>query len=339
MVSGETEDQRRTVACALELGINHFDTSSAYGLGASEVNLGRALGKRLQDVVITTKMHITPESLIANSIQTAVRRTLEGSLLRLRRESVDILMLHNPIYAERKFFPPHWPRAIAPGVSIEDLIGEAGIVQEVRKLQNEGKVRYFGIAASNSTPPEITKLLISTKVISIFNQVFNLMNPSAAFPIARKSPSVQYCESTPAYQDFKNVIPYASANGVSAQVIVPLGAGVLIDAVHQDAPAGTLPSAHAARFPGDGEYQKQIAIARRFYEIAHRHGMSLQELAYRFILSNSAVTTVVGGFSNTQHVKDGVHFANEGSIYASIIDELCGVWGAAAETEGSSLLR
>ena len=45
----------RAIHCALEFGINFFDTAGAYGLGLSEERLSRILGENRHNVVIATK--------------------------------------------------------------------------------------------------------------------------------------------------------------------------------------------------------------------------------------------------------------------------------------------
>ena len=50
------EASKKVVDKALELGVNHFDTADIYGGGHSEEFLGRALGSKRRDVVITTKV-------------------------------------------------------------------------------------------------------------------------------------------------------------------------------------------------------------------------------------------------------------------------------------------
>src|SRR5205085_8895633 len=96
MVRGEPADQERTIARALEVGVNYFDTAVQYGDGASEKNLGRVL-KRLKpaDAVVGTKVRI--KSADFGRIGDAIAASLEGSLQRLGREQVDIFHLHNEI--------------------------------------------------------------------------------------------------------------------------------------------------------------------------------------------------------------------------------------------------
>ncbi|MFL5006352.1 MAG: aldo/keto reductase, partial [Microvirga sp.] len=96
MVRGDPADQERTIARALEAGVNYFDTAVQYGEGASERNLGRVL-KQLKpaDAVVGTKVRL--QAADASRIESAIRQSLEGSLERLGRDHVDVFYLHNPI--------------------------------------------------------------------------------------------------------------------------------------------------------------------------------------------------------------------------------------------------
>src|SRR5215210_6098479 len=98
MVRGEPADQERTVARAVEAGVNYFDTAVQYGDGASERNLGRVLKKlKVRDAVVGTKVRVPPADF--DRIGPTVTASLEASLQRLGRAQVDIFHLHNPITA------------------------------------------------------------------------------------------------------------------------------------------------------------------------------------------------------------------------------------------------
>ncbi|HMK67336.1 MAG TPA: aldo/keto reductase, partial [Stellaceae bacterium] len=59
MVRGAPADQERTVARALDVGINYFDTAVQYGNGASEENLGRVLRTlKPRHAIVGTKVRI-----------------------------------------------------------------------------------------------------------------------------------------------------------------------------------------------------------------------------------------------------------------------------------------
>src|SRR5437016_10459359 len=96
MVRGDPADQERTVARALEAGINYFDTAVQYGNGASETNLGRVLRAKQRDTLhVGTKVRIPSADF--NRIAEVASASLDGSLRRLAMDHVDIFHLHNPI--------------------------------------------------------------------------------------------------------------------------------------------------------------------------------------------------------------------------------------------------
>ena len=59
MVRGESADQERASAWAIDVGVNYFDTAVLYGNGESETNLGRVLHKlKPAGVVVATKVRV-----------------------------------------------------------------------------------------------------------------------------------------------------------------------------------------------------------------------------------------------------------------------------------------
>jgi aryl-alcohol dehydrogenase-like predicted oxidoreductase len=133
MVRGEPSDQERAVARALELGINYFDTAPVYGNGESEKNLGKLLAALRPDVFVGTKVHV-PQAEFGR-IAEAATASLEASLRRLGREQVDLLQLHNNISHDSK----------------GDVIAARSVLEEVvpalQLLQQQGKIRFYGITA------------------------------------------------------------------------------------------------------------------------------------------------------------------------------------------------
>jgi aryl-alcohol dehydrogenase-like predicted oxidoreductase len=127
-------DSVRAIQAALDGGVNWVDTAPFYGWGHAEEVVGRVLAGR-EDVLVFTKcgtlrrhngddyMDLSPES---------VRRGCEESLLRLRRERVDLLQFHDP---DRN-------------VPIEESWGA------LQELVAEGKVRYGGLS---NHPPELVE--------------------------------------------------------------------------------------------------------------------------------------------------------------------------------------
>jgi aryl-alcohol dehydrogenase-like predicted oxidoreductase len=127
---GDVRDEESLAALrrAYDLGTNFFDTADVYGRGHSEELIGQALGDVRPHVLIATKAGIdfyrgepTRNNFDPQYIRTAIERSLE----RLRTDYIDLFQLHNP------------PQKLAR---------ETGIWEELRLLQREGKVRYFGVS-------------------------------------------------------------------------------------------------------------------------------------------------------------------------------------------------
>src|SRR5438477_6604112 len=98
MVRGDPAEQTRAVRRALEAGITYFDTAPSYGDGRSEENLGRTLRElgAWARVTVGTKVRLSAEERADPA--TAIRASIEQSLRRLGRESVDLLQLHNSVW-------------------------------------------------------------------------------------------------------------------------------------------------------------------------------------------------------------------------------------------------
>ncbi|MEV7070716.1 aldo/keto reductase [Streptomyces sp. NPDC093990] len=95
----DDEESVRAVRRALDLGITFFDTADTYGAGHSERVLGRALGKRRDDVVLATKWgNVFDEDTRTLTGQddtpAYARRALTASLGRLGTDHIDLYQLH-----------------------------------------------------------------------------------------------------------------------------------------------------------------------------------------------------------------------------------------------------
>jgi aryl-alcohol dehydrogenase-like predicted oxidoreductase len=78
MVRGDPFDQERTVARAIDTGVNYFDTAVQYGNGESEKNLGRVLQSlKPANVIVGTKVRLPSGDF--GGIVDAVAKSLEGS--------------------------------------------------------------------------------------------------------------------------------------------------------------------------------------------------------------------------------------------------------------------
>lgn len=119
---------------AVERGVTFFDTAEVYGPFINEELLGEALAPLRGQMVIATKFgfNLDPKfdprgmkgSAGLNSRPEHIRQAVEGSLTRLKVETIDLLYQHR----------------VDPDVPIEDVAGA------VKDLIQEGKVKHFGLS-------------------------------------------------------------------------------------------------------------------------------------------------------------------------------------------------
>lgn len=338
MTNGSAAEQLAAVEAALDCGINHFDTAAFYGFGASEIYLGQALraaGAAARDAIVTTKVAIGREFLETADIRRAVRQSVEQSLFRLRRDAIDILLVHNAPNRTRKPYDPDFngPRVAAlmnaylPRLTFDDIAGEDGIVEEVELLVREGKVRCFGLSGQDNDPM-VMKALIEAGKIAIFNQTYNLLNPSAGMPAARAGRCLTggFAEAQhELFVEFEDVIEVAHQAAVAVSVISALAAGALTDAALAGTPPETV-SRRANRFPFEGEFERNVALARLFAPIAADAGMSLTELAVRFVLSTPGVTTLAAGISTADQAVAFCQAAEHGPLPEDVVSRFAAIW-------------
>src|SRR5437773_8628446 len=133
MVRGDGADQERTIARALDAGVNYFDTAVQYGDGESEKNLGRVL-KSLKpaNAVVATKVRVPPEEF--GGIAAAIDRSLDGSLQRLGLQRVDIFHLHNPIALT----------SAGSSLGFRQVLDD--VVPAFERLRAAGKISFLGFS-------------------------------------------------------------------------------------------------------------------------------------------------------------------------------------------------
>jgi aryl-alcohol dehydrogenase-like predicted oxidoreductase len=129
-VAGTRQEMIALIRAAAERGINFFDTAEVYGPFVNEELVGEALAPVRDQVVIATKFGFQidseedPHPVGLNSRPEYIRESVDGSLKRLKVETIDLLYQHR----------------VDPNVPIEDVAGT------VKDLIRQGKVRHFGLS-------------------------------------------------------------------------------------------------------------------------------------------------------------------------------------------------
>lgn len=251
-----------------DAGINMIDTANVYNGGTSEEILGRLLKGRRDAFILATKAGMPSEDAAGHPplSRAAIRSCLEASLRRLGTDYVDVFYLHQP---DRS-------------TPIEETLG--AVADAVRA----GSVRHLGV--SNHSAWQIAEL--------------GRVARESGFPVPVLSQPLYNLLARRIEDEY---VEYAATAGLVNIVYNPLGGGLLTGKHHFD----QAPDA-AGRFgtSGLGPMYRQRYWDRRlmeaveaFREVAARGGLTLVELAFRWLLGRPAVGAILLGASRTEQLR------------------------------------
>lgn len=156
-VFGEVEDRENAIKVLQEAvanGVNFIDTAEAYGPKFNESLIADALHPYKHDLLIATKGGFDrpgPNNWVPNGNPEKIRQDIEGSLQRLKVDSIDLWQLHR----------------IDPKVNVADTL--APVIEAVK----EGKIKYVGL--SEVTIDQIKQVQDILPIVSVQN-MYNLAN-------------------------------------------------------------------------------------------------------------------------------------------------------------------
>lgn len=162
-------DAQEIIEAALEGGIRFFDTAEGYQDGESERRYGKFLTPKYRErVFLMTKTHAFDAA--------GAREDLEGSLRRMKTDTIDLWQLHSLR-------------------SPEDTDGrlEEGVLEVAREAKASGKVRHIGFTG-HSNPEAHLRMLEKTRGSNVFTACqmpVNVVDPSYHSFIEQVIPELQ----------------------------------------------------------------------------------------------------------------------------------------------------
>ena len=259
----------RAVHRALDLGINYFDVAPAYGNGKAEEALGIALEGRSEEVIIGTKVRVPGDDL-ANATA-AVQRSMETSLRLLKRDSVDILHVHNRFTENRGDVPN--------SLSADDVMGP--VLEAYQAVQQAGKTRFIGLSAMDHDVPTLNKIM-DTGDWDTMLAYYNLLNQTAQSP---PPPGVNLFD-----------------NGQNILLAKKHDMGVVGIRSHA---AGALTSGVDRPVPPDNELLRQdVASAAQLGFLLDGNIKNLSQAATVYCLMNEDIHTTVPGVKNVAETEE-----------------------------------
>ena len=259
----------RALQRALDVGINLFDTAAGYGVGHSEQLMGKALAGHRDDVIIVTK----GGNIYDPEIKYYARDSRYETILANCDESLRNL---GTDYVD--LYLVHWPDYDTP---IEEPM------RAFDALRAQGKIRFGGV--SNFTPDLLEGAL-------------------AAHPIVADQLGYHMLDR----RHGEAIIPYCREHGLGVMAYGSLAHGMLTGAftaeTRFDDDDWRIRTGHAFGLPlflGD-HFAANVAAVDRLKPLARRAGVTLPQLALRWVLREPAVTTALVGCRNPEEVDAAV---------------------------------
>jgi myo-inositol catabolism protein IolS len=270
----------RAVGRALDLGINCFDTAEGYGMGASEVALGQALGRRRDEAIVVSKfgMNYRDRPNLRDSSRERVMISIDKTLKNLGTDYLDVYLVH-------------WPDRNTP---FEETM--AALDDVVR----DGKVRFVGL--SNFKLEEI-EACMAVRRVDVVQYGWNL------FDRRMQQAILPYCE-----QQGVGFMAYGSlAYGLLTGTFTEDHDFGSADWRARQGNMGAI-KIFAALF-GPEKFKDNVRAVNELQGVAARYGKSLPQLALRWATSHPAVSTALVGCRTVAEVED-----NDGAVGWSISD-------------------
>lgn len=252
---------------AVKNGVTFFDTADVYGNGKSETLIGRFLKEsQPQDLFIATKLGRGGEpGWPENFTLAAMRQHTENSLRRLGVESLDLTQLH-----------------CVP----TDVMRQGEIFEHLRTLQSEGKIQRFGASVESM---EEARLCLQQDGLASLQIIFNIFRQKPIFTLFDE----------------------AQSKGVALIARVPLASGLLSGKFKRDT---HFDKEDHRNFNRDGQafnvgetfaglpFEKGVELSDTLKSMVPE-GMTMSQMALRWILDFDAISTVIPGASSHAQVQ------------------------------------
>lgn len=258
---GDSDDSvsRQAIHASLDAGINFFDTADIYGLGHSEKLLGETIGQN-KEVVIATKVGNVSrnDQFTVDYSKEYILNACEESLRRLQRDVIDYYQLHTARLSH---------------------LQQGDCIEAMQLLQQQGKIRYWGLSLNTFDPMPEASFLIEKKSGNGFQLVLNLLNQKAL-----------------------DLFPAAAENGYGIIARMPLQFGLLTGKFDNGASFSN--SDHRKNRLTPEIINACSQSLQPVWELCKKYNCSKTQLALSYLLSYQQVSVVIPGIRTEKHVTD-----------------------------------
>lgn len=289
VIDANDETRREAIHRALSNGINWIDTAPSYGQGKSETALGWLLAELDEQPYLSTKVGLDLTKL--DDVAGQIERSVEQSLRRLNRDSVDLLQLHNPL----------GPSADAATLNVDDVLKNNGVADTFERLRDQGLMRFIGLTALGEAAA--CRQVIDSGRFDTAQVYYNMLNPSAG----RKMPAKW------SGHPYDGIIEACRRQDMGIMAIRILAAGVLATDIRTGREIPVSSETDVAK-----EEQRTRAV---FAALGGAYG-SRAQTAIRFALTNPDVSCAIVGLATLEHLDEALAGAESGPLPEDAVTEL-----------------
>jgi aryl-alcohol dehydrogenase-like predicted oxidoreductase len=267
---GETDvkEASRLIDICLEAGVNLFDTADVYSNGLSEEILGKAIGNKRQDLLISTKatFRLGEGPNDVGSSRHHIVRACEASLRRLKTDYIDIYHMHG----------------------FDGLTPVEETLETLDTLVRTGKVRY--IACSNFSGWHLMKSLAVSDHYGWTRYVAH---------------QVYYSLLGREYE--WELMPLGLDQGVGALVWSPLGWGRLTGKIRRNQPLPDVSRLEKTAENGPPIPIEQVYnVVDAIDIIAQQTGKNVSQIALNWLTGRPTVASVIIGARNEAQLRQNL---------------------------------
>ena len=273
---GMVMDQKNTnnvVSSAIDEGITLFDTADVYGnKGRSETFLGKALGKRRNQIILATKfgLAMSEDLYHKGGSRRYIMNSVEDSLRRLNTDYIDLYQIHRP--------------------DMETPIEET--LKALNDLITSGKVRYIG--CSNFSAWQLVESRWKVDILGLEN----FISAQNGYSVINRKIENDLSQLATKYSI--GILPY-----------FPLESGLLTGKYkYKEKPKkGTRLSAWSGRSEVINKFwsKENFEKLHKLEKVSKKYNHTIIELAFSWLLSRSYVSSVIAGATKVSQVKQNVN--------------------------------
>ena len=262
----DTEQTRKVVYKALDVGITLIDTADIYAMrGNSEIALGEVLGDRRKDMVLATKfgLKMSDDGVKSGGARRYIVRAVEDSLRRLKTDYIDLYQIHTP----------------------DPLTPQEETLRALDDLVRSGKVLYIGCSNHRAWS------VVESEWISKSEGLERYISCQDQYSLLKRDVESE-------------LVPAMVQYGIGMLPYFPLASGLLSGKHHRNAPQveGSRLSGQTA-FTSIFLTDRNWEITEKLESFAQERGHTLLELAFSWLACRPTVGSIIAGATKIEQVE------------------------------------